>query len=94
MDMINKQQKDLFRAILTLKTEPEVEHFLRDIMTRTEIDEAVMRFQIAKLLWQKKMTYIEIAEHLGTSTTTVTRVADWLWNKEYGGYRTALGRMK
>ncbi len=37
------------------------------------------------------MPYLEIASRVGTSTTTVTRVAQWLRNGA-GGYRLALDR--
>ena len=38
------------------------------------------------------MPYLEIASRVGTSTTTVTRVAQWLRNGT-GGYRLALDRL-
>jgi uncharacterized protein YerC len=62
-------------------------------MTIAEIKEMSKRFQIAKLLWFKKMSYLEIASKMHTSTTTVTRVADWLFKQSSQGYHTVLTRL-
>ena len=85
--------QELIRAIKQLKSQQEIQHFLRDILTITEIKETAKRFQIAKLLWLGDKSYLEIADELDTSTTTVTRVADWLFNKDLNGYQTVLKRL-
>ena len=85
--------RELAQAFLSLKTTKEIQSFLRDLLTIAEIKEASKRFQIAKLLWQGRKSYLQIAETHHTSTTTVTRVADWLKNQPYGGYRTILSRL-
>ena len=81
---------DLFDAIKTLRTRAEVEHFLRDLCTLSELEAMAHRWQVAKLV-EKGMPYLEISERTGASTTTVTRVAHWLKHGE-GGYRLALDR--
>ena len=35
----------------------------------------------------------EIAKEVDTSTTTVTRVADWIFNKNYGGDKQVLKKL-
>lgn len=96
--MINESYPDefdreLITVIASLKSKAEIEAFLRDIFTIGEIKEASRRFQIAKRLWLGNTNYLQIASDLKTSTTTVTRVADWLFNKGLNGYATVLERL-
>lgn len=90
---MKKLERELIHALSTLKTDKEIAAFLRDILTTGEIEEIANRFQIAKTLWTTRKTYLDIAEEFKTSTTTVTRVAEWLNKKRYGGYRTVLTRL-
>jgi TrpR-related protein YerC/YecD len=88
-----KQDQELVRAISNLKDEKEIVGFLRDLLTPSEIQEFSRRFHIAKLLWTTNSSYIEIARKVNTSTTTVTRVAQWLYKESWRGYRSVLQRM-
>ncbi len=83
---------DLFATIAALKTPQEVRAFLRDLCTRAELDAMAHRWQVAQLL-EEGLPYLEIAERAHASTTTVTRVAQWLRNGE-GGYQLALSRRR
>jgi TrpR-related protein YerC/YecD len=87
------EDRELIKAFRFLETEGEIVGFLRDLCTPAEIEEFSRRFRIAKLLWTTELPYLEIAQRVGTSTTTVTRVAHWLYKESYKGYRTALKRM-
>ena len=89
----SKLEQQLAVAILTLKTETDVLNFLRDILTPSELEEFSRRLEIARLLNSSSISYLEIAEKLKTSTTTVTRVAQWL-NDGCGGYKKVLERLK
>jgi TrpR-related protein YerC/YecD len=82
--------EDLFEAIRSLEGTDEVERFLRDLCTLSELEAMAHRWEVVKLLDQG-LPYQEIARRTGASTTTVTRVAHWLRHGE-GGYRTALDR--
>jgi TrpR-related protein YerC/YecD len=84
--------KQLFEAIRTLETPQEVERFFRDLCTLAELEAMAQRWAVARLLDQG-LSYVEIAQRTGASTTTVTRVAHWLRHGE-GGYRLALERLK
>jgi TrpR-related protein YerC/YecD len=88
-----KQDKELIEAFANLQSSKEVTGFLRDLLTPAEIEELSRRFHIAKLLWTTKLSYVEIAQQVGTSTTTVTRVAQWLFKEKWQGYAAALERM-
>ncbi len=50
------------------------------------------RWEVAKLL-EEGLPYLEVARRAHASTTTVTRVAQWLRNGE-GGYELALQRRR
>ena len=87
----NSKESNLAQAFTHVKNEQEALNFLRDLLTPAELEEFSNRFEIAKLLETKKLSYAEIAKKVGTSTTTVTRVALWL-NSGCGGYKTVLER--
>lgn len=86
-----KRTDDLFNAILSLENTKEAEAFFRDLCTIDEIKDMTERLQIAKLVY-KGMPYREVAEKLGVSTTTVSRVAVWVFHGE-GGYKEILDKM-
>lgn len=84
----NGKEKFLMKAFLKLKTEQEVANFLRDLLTIKEIEEFANRLEMARLL-KKGWSYKRIAKKIGVSTTTVTRVAHWLF-RGCGGYEEVL----
>ena len=81
---------DLADALLLLKTPDEARRFLRDLCTVAELEQLAHRWQIVRLL-EQKVPYLDIAERIGTSTATVTRVAHWLRHGT-GGYPLVLER--
>jgi TrpR-related protein YerC/YecD len=87
-----RQHQDLFAAIASLRNQGEAERFLRDLCTRSELDAMAHRWEVAQLL-DEGLPYLEIAKRAHASTTTVTRVSQWLRNGE-GGYALALRRRK
>ncbi|MBI4064859.1 helix-turn-helix domain-containing protein [Candidatus Gottesmanbacteria bacterium] len=86
-----KEMKELFSAILAIESIDEATTFFRDLLTVSEIKEFANRWQAVKLLTQGK-SYADIAEKLGMSTATVTRVAHWLKNG-MGGYQLIVNRV-
>jgi TrpR-related protein YerC/YecD len=80
--------KKLAKIFLQFKEEKELLNFLRDLCTLEELDEMSKRWEAVELI-DKKVSYREIAEKTGLSTTTVTRIAHWL-NHGEGGYQKAL----
>lgn len=82
--------RDLADAILTLRSRSELERFLRDLCTVSELEAMAHRWEVARLL-DRGLPYLQVAEATHASTTTVTRVAHWLRHGE-GGYRLALDR--
>ena len=80
----------LATALVSIKTENELQNFLRDLCTLEELAELSNRWQAAEML-NKGVSYREVANKTGMSTTTVTRIAHWMNNGE-GGYKKALGK--
>lgn len=85
------QVNELYGAVLKLKTVAECRQFFRDLCTPDELIDMADRFQAAKLL-VRRVDYRDIANRLSMSTTTVGRVAQWLWGG-MGGYKLVLGRL-
>lgn len=83
---------ELADALLSLRTRDECRRFLRDLCTLAELEAFVHRWQIAKLL-DEQHSYLDVAERVHASTTTVTRVSHWLHHGA-GGYRVALERTR
>ena len=84
----NEKEKTLTSVFLKLKTEQDVANFLRDLLTIKEFEEFANRLEMARLLKQG-MSYKAIAKKMKVSTTTVTRVAHWLF-RGCGGYEKVI----
>ncbi len=91
MDWNTKENKRLIDAMLALQTNDEAKRFLRDLMTKHEIEELANRLKAAEML-AKKLPYSMIQEETGLSSATVARVSRWLKGKE-GGYKIIFKRM-
>jgi TrpR-related protein YerC/YecD len=90
----NPAEARLLAAFLALETPEEVRDFLADLCTPAEVRAFVERLEVARLLDQGDLSYRQIAEQAGASTTTVVRVARFLKEMPYKGYRRALDRLK
>lgn len=82
----------LFEAILSLKDKEECYTFFEDVCTINELMSLSQRFEVARMLRQKK-TYLEISEKTGASTATISRVNRSL---TYGndGYEMVFNRLE
>lgn len=85
---------DLARALAALGAPEEARALLRDLCTPAEVRTLAERWQVARLLDEGVLTYREIHEATGVSTTTIVRVARFLKEETNGGYRLLLDRMK
>lgn len=90
----NHNISELHNAFLSLRNSDEVRRFLIDLCTPGEIDAFAERWAIARTLHKDQLGYREIATEIGSSTTTVARVARFLRHESYGGYRLVLTRIK
>lgn len=82
----------LFDAILTLKNKEECYTFFQDVCTINELLSLSQRYEVAKMLREKK-TYLEIAEKTGASTATISRVNRSL-NYGCDGYDMVFSRLE
>ena len=83
---------NLFEAILNLKNKEECYLFFEDVCTVNELLSLSQRFEVAKMLRERK-TYLEIAEKTGASTATISRVNRSL-NYGNDGYDMVFNRLE
>jgi len=88
-----KNTYSLFEAVLKLKNAKECEAFFRDLCTPGEIKDMEERWQIAQILNDGQLSYRDIPAKTGASVTTVGRVARFLKDEPYQGYRLILNRL-
>lgn len=88
----SKETDDLFSAIISIDNLDDCYRFFDDLCTVKEVKAMSQRFEVAKLLMQKK-TYSEIEDSTGASTATISRINRTL---QYGadGYSTVLSKME
>ena len=85
---------DLFDTIIHLKTTAQAESFLKDLCTPQEINALRERWRVCQLLAPGELSYREIHAITGASLTTIGRVARFLNEEPYEGYRTMLNKLK
>ena len=89
-----KAEADLIEALLTVKNADEMRRFLRDLCTPKEMADLADRWLVARLLDEGALSYRDIHAQTGVSVTTVGRVARFLQQEDYHGYRAILDRLK
>jgi TrpR-related protein YerC/YecD len=82
----------LIEALLLPKNADEMRRFLRDICTPQEITALADRWWVARLLDENTHSYRDIHDLTGVSITTVGRVARFLQQENFKGYRLILDR--
>lgn len=87
----NQKTKELFEAILALKTAKEARQFFRDLLTEQELIEFGNRWLAARMLSQKT-PYFKITSKTGLSARTIARISRWLKNG-LGGYKLMIERL-
>jgi TrpR-related protein YerC/YecD len=85
---------DLALAIASIDNADEARAFLTDLCTPSEVHALAERWYVARLLDKGSMTYRDIHDATGVSTTTVVRVARFLRQESNLGYRRVLDRMR
>ena len=88
-----EQTAALADALLLLRSPAEARALLTDLCTPAEIRTIAERWHVARLLDAGELTYREIHEQTGVSTTTIVRVARFLKQEDNGGYRVLLDRL-
>ncbi len=84
---------ELIHALTRLEDPLEAKNFLHDLCTPQEIRSLNERWRVAQLLNTNTLSYREISEKTGASLTTIGRVARFLKDENYGGYRLMLQKL-
>ncbi len=84
--------ENLFQAVLSLENVEECHAFFEDICTINELLSLSQRYEVARMLREKK-TYLEIAAKTGASTATISRVNRSL-NYGNDGYNLVMDRVE
>ena len=85
------QIDQLFRAILSLRSEEECYQYFEDICTVKEIQAIAQRLEVARML-SDGMSYQQTIARTGASSATISRVKRCLDYGE-GGYALILERL-
>jgi TrpR-related protein YerC/YecD len=85
--------RDLCAALLTPRDADEMARLLADLCTPAEVRTLAERWHVARLLEQTDLTYRDIHDATGVSTTTIVRVARFLRQEPYQAYQLAIARM-
>jgi TrpR-related protein YerC/YecD len=85
--------RDLCAALLTPRDAGEMARLLADLCTPAEVRTLAERWHVARLLGETDLTYRDIHDATGVSTTTIVRVARFLRQEPYQAYKLAIDRM-
>lgn len=86
--------ESLCRALLSPRDAAEMAKLLADLCTPAEIRSLAERWHVARLLDTTDLSYRDIHEATGVSTTTIVRVARFLRQEPHLGYRRALDAVR
>ncbi len=84
----------LVEALMAPATADEMADLLADLCTPAEAKSLAERWHVARLLDEGRLTYREIHDATGVSTTTIVRVARFLRHAPHQGYRRVIDRLE
>ncbi len=90
---IDPSVEHLAQALLALRSTDEAHRFLLDLCTPGEMVALSERWHVVRLLDEGALSYRDIHAETGISTTTVSRVARFLFNEPHQGYQLVLDRL-
>lgn len=85
---------DLCDALLTATNREDLRRLLLDLCTPAEIRTLAERWHVARLLAETRLSYREIHDRTGVSTTTIVRVGRFLRQEPHQGYKRAIDRLR
>jgi TrpR-related protein YerC/YecD len=83
-------EADLCAALMTPASAAQMARLLTDLCTPAEIRTMAERWHVARLLDGTDLSYRDIHDGTGVSTTTIVRVARFLKQEPHRGYRAAI----
>ena len=90
---VQRLAEDLCKALLTPDTPEEMARLLADLCTPAEVRTLAERWHVAQLLETTDLSYRDIHDATGVSTTTIVRVARFLRQEPHQAYRLAMRRI-
>jgi TrpR-related protein YerC/YecD len=87
---LDRLTDDLCAALLTAPDGTAMRQLLSDLCTPAEIRTLAERWHVARLLDGTELSYRDIHEATGVSTTTIVRVARFLRQEPHQGYRRTI----
>ena len=87
---VEQLTEELCDALLTPKSREEMRQLLRDLCTPSELRALAERWHVARLLDGTELSYRDIHNGTGVSTTTIVRVGRFLRQEPNQGYRRAI----
>lgn len=91
--MNNAKSVSLLDTLLAIDTKDQLSNFLKDLCTPAELRSLDERWKVCQLLAKENLSYREIHAITGASLTTIGRVARFLKEERYGGYRNILAKL-
>lgn len=91
---LEKLTDGLCDALLTARSRDEMRRLLLDLCTPAEIRSLAERWHVARLLDATDLSYREISDRTGVSTTTIVRVGRFLRQEPHQGYRRAINQLR
>ncbi|MDR2766510.1 MAG: trp operon repressor [Holosporaceae bacterium] len=92
-DRYDADEADLLAMFSSIESPEEARDFLLDLCTPSEIRTFVERWKVCRLLSRGTFSYRDIKKLTGASLTTIGRVARFLKDEPYGGYRRMLQKI-
>ncbi len=90
----DKTGSTLASALASIQSADEMDRFLVDLCTPSELRALSERWHVAQILDSGERSYRDISAKTGVSTTTIGRVARFLKDEPHKGYRAVLDRQK
>jgi TrpR-related protein YerC/YecD len=91
---LNRLTDQLCAALLAPRDEVEMRRLLTDLLTPAEVRTLAERWHVARLLDGTDLSYRDIHEATGVSTTTIVRVARFLRQEPHQGYRRTIDALE
>ena len=91
--MNSDESVSLLDTLLAIDTKDQLSNFLKDLCTPAELRSLDERWKVCQLLAKENLSYREIHALTGASLTTIGRVARFLKEERYGGYRNILAKL-
>ena len=91
---VERLTDELCDALLTPKNRAEMRQLLKDLCTPSELRALAERWHVARLLDGTDLSYRDIHDGTGVSTTTIVRVGRFLRQEPFQGYRRAIDTLE